>query len=212
MVVSFDTAHHPDHTSRKSRPRPAGSIDGGWVLAPWLPVLLLISFSTCRMKFSPPPAGENTIVSRGHWRIPKQQTRSGFPADRGHIQKGVDGTVVTMQTPSVGSDKKPRCGRQETTEHGVSRATRRSEMILSKGTSISMFPIQKRNALSVVISTDRTKLYQNQATSKRLTSDTATTVPCAPIGTAATIKTTKITSKRMNRILNPADKKIQKNG
>ena len=209
MVVSFNAGHHTDHTSRKSLPRPAGSIDGGWVLAPRLPVLLLISFSTCRMKLSPPPAGENTIVSLGHWSIPKQQTRSGFPADRGHIQKGVDGTVVTMQTPSVGCDKKPRCGRHDTTEQGVSSATRRSEMILSKGTSISMFPIQKRSALSVVISTDRTKLYQNQATSKRLTSDTATTVPCAPIGTAATIKTTKITSKRMNRILKPVEKIIQ---
>jgi hypothetical protein len=53
----------------------------------------------------------------------------------------------------------------------------RIETILSKGTSTSMLPIQKRKFPSEVTSTERMKLYQNQATAKRLATDTATTVP-----------------------------------
>ena len=68
---------------------------------------LRISFSTSLIKFKLPPVGENMMVSLGHAKAPKQQDRSGFPADRGHSQKGVLGTVVTIATPSVGSDKNP---------------------------------------------------------------------------------------------------------
>ena len=103
------------YTSKKScpgLPTAFGSYAGGCV-RPLLvfdcpEVKFLISFSTSRIKFNPPPAGLNTTVKRGQARKPKQQDRSGFPADLGHSQKGVDGTVVTIQTPSVGQDKKPR--------------------------------------------------------------------------------------------------------
>mmetsp|Transcript_10057 Transcript_10057/g.15446 ORF Transcript_10057/g.15446 Transcript_10057/m.15446 type:complete len:174 (+) Transcript_10057:268-789(+) len=153
------------------------------------------------MKFKAPPAGEKMIVKRGHPNIPKQHVRSGFPADRGHNQKGVLGTVVTMQTPSVGADKNPLCGRHVTTEHGIFRDTRLMLTILSKGTSMSILPIQNLRAPSVVMSTERTKLYQNQATKIKLTTLTATTVPWAPIGTAAIKRSTKIVSSNTNRTL-----------
>lgn len=68
----------------------------------------LISVSTSVTKEWPPPEGENTIVSLGHIMRPKKKDRSGFPADRGHSQKGVLGTVVMMETPSTGLLKKPR--------------------------------------------------------------------------------------------------------
>ena len=60
------------------------------------------------MKLRPPPAGENTTVKRGHENAPKQHVRSGFPADLGHNQNGVVGTVVTIATPSLGLLKNPR--------------------------------------------------------------------------------------------------------
>lgn len=82
-------------------------------------------------------------------------------------------------------------------------ATRRIETILSKGTSISIFPIQNRNAPSSVTSTDLTRLYQNHAKTARLPTDTATTVPWAPMGTAATRRRTKIISRMMNLSLKP---------
>jgi hypothetical protein len=55
-----------------------------------------------------PPAGEKTTVNLGH--DIKQQVRSGFPADRGHNQNNVEGTVVEMATPSLGVERKPRYG------------------------------------------------------------------------------------------------------
>mmetsp|Transcript_18539 Transcript_18539/g.27495 ORF Transcript_18539/g.27495 Transcript_18539/m.27495 type:complete len:214 (+) Transcript_18539:344-985(+) len=181
-------------------------MDGGCVRPVGeVPLPLRISFSTCRMKFKAPPAGENMIVNRGQPNIPKQHVRSGFPADRGHNQKGVLGTVVTMHTPSEGADKNPLCGRHVTTEHGVLRATRLMLTILSNGTSISIFPIQKRRAPSVVMSTERTRLYQNQATNIKLTTLTATTVPWAPMGTAAIKRSTKMVSNRTNRALNASE-------
>jgi hypothetical protein len=54
-----------------------------------------------------------------------------------------------------------------------------------------------------VTSTLRTLLYQNHATAKRLAMVTATTVPCAPIGTAHTNNTTKRDSRMTNRALKP---------
>ena len=178
----------------------------------WAPVdTLRISFSTSRIKWRPPPAGEKTTVSLGHANIPKQHVLSGFPADRGHSQKGVDGTVVTMHTPSVGLLMSPRCGRHVTTEHGVCIDTRRIDTILSNGTSISMLPIQNRNPPSAVMSTVRTTLYQNQATNNRFNTDTATTVACAPIGTAATKSNTKIISNNIKRSLNAVRAHQEKN-
>jgi hypothetical protein len=75
-----------------------------------LPALVkfLISFSTSRMNGILPPAGENTTVNLGH--DIKQQVRSGFPADRGHNQNNVDGTVVAIATPSLGVERNPRYG------------------------------------------------------------------------------------------------------
>jgi hypothetical protein len=67
-----------------------------------------ISVSTVRIKLDPPVEGEKTTVNRGQEKAPKQHVRSGFPADRGHSQNGVLGTVVTMATPSVGVLKNPR--------------------------------------------------------------------------------------------------------
>ena len=80
-------------------------------------------------------------------------------------------------------------------------AIRRIETILSKGTSISIFPIQKRRVPSDVTSTDRTKLYQNQATAAKFATATATTVLWAPIGTAATNNKTKMDSRKTNLAL-----------
>ena len=60
------------------------------------------------MKFWAPPVGEKITVSLGHISDPKQKDRSGFPADLGHSQNGVLGTVVTIATPSLGSLKNPR--------------------------------------------------------------------------------------------------------
>ena len=194
-----------DYTSRKS-----GFVVGvelfGFLLLCIFPFeKLRISFSTSRIKFRLPPVGENITVKRGQARIPKQHDRSGFLADLGHNQNGVLGTVVTMATPSVGSDKNPLYGYAETIilVQGEVDVIRLIETILSNGTSISIFPIQKRNAPSSVTSTDLTKLYQNQANTSRLATDTATTVPCAPIGTAATRSRTKMISSKMNRSLNP---------
>lgn len=146
-------------------------------LAGFVPVKFLISFSTSRMKFNDPPAGEKTTVSLGHEHLPQQHVRSGLPADRGHNQKGVEGTVVTMHTPSVGCERNPRCGLKEMTVQGFVNATLLMDTILSKGTSISMFPIQKRRPPSLVMSTLRTRLYQNQATPNKFPIDTVTTVP-----------------------------------
>ena len=75
-----------------------------------LPVLLkfLISFSTSRMNGILPPAGEKTTVNLGH--DMEQQVRSGFPADRGHNQNNVDGTVVAIATPSLGVERNPLYG------------------------------------------------------------------------------------------------------
>ena len=100
------------YTSRKS-----GFVRGVNVLLPALvdrrrPELplekFLISFSTSVTNECPPPDGENTIVNFGHISSPKKNDRSGFPAERGHNQKGVLGTVVTIATPSMGSLKNPR--------------------------------------------------------------------------------------------------------
>jgi len=166
---------------------------------------LRISFSVSRIKLRLPPVGENMTVNRGQAKIPKQHDRSGFPADLGQSQKGVLGTVVTIATPSVGSDRKPLYGYADTIMlvQGDVEDTRRMETILSNGTSISMFPIQNRSAPSSVTSTDLTKLYQNQANTSKLATDTATTVPWAPIGTAATNRRTKIISSMIKRSLNP---------
>ena len=129
-----------------------------------------------------------------------------MPADRGHNQKGVDGTVVTMATPSVGVLRKPRYGWEVTkTLHGMEVETLRMLTILSNGTSTSMLPIQKRRVPSAVTSTDRTKLYQNHANKTRLAMEMATTVLCAPMGTAAIMSTTKIVSRTMNWILKPTE-------
>jgi hypothetical protein len=89
------------------------------------------------------------------------------------------GTVVTTATPSLGSLKNPRYGIKDAKQlqGAVVVAILRIETILSKGTSTSMLPIQKRKFPSEVTSTERMKLYQNQATAKRLATDTATTVP-----------------------------------
>mmetsp|Transcript_16860 Transcript_16860/g.30604 ORF Transcript_16860/g.30604 Transcript_16860/m.30604 type:complete len:168 (+) Transcript_16860:522-1025(+) len=88
-------------------------------------------------------------------------------------------------------------------EHGDVTATRRILTILSNGISISTFPIQNRSPPSDVRSTDRTELYQNQATAIKLPTDTETTVPCAPIGTAATSNKIKIVSRTKNLALKP---------
>jgi len=56
------------------------------------------------------------------------------------------------------------------------------------------------------MSTHRTELYQNQATANRLPMDMETTVPCAPMGTAAMRQATKTASKRKNRSLNANEK------
>lgn len=94
--------------------------------------------------------------------------------------------------------------------HGDVLATRLMDTILSNGTSISMFPIQKRRAPSSVTSTDLTKLYQNHANTSKLATETATTVPCAPIGTAATRRRTNIISSITNRSLKPKTKQERK--
>jgi len=87
------------------------------VLPPAFPDLLrpevpfekfLISFSTFVTNVWPPPEGEKTIVSLGHIMSPKKNDRSGFPADLGHNQNGVLGTVVTIATPSTGLLRNPR--------------------------------------------------------------------------------------------------------
>lgn len=66
----------------------------------------------------PPPPGEKTTVSRGQDK--PQHCRSGFPADLGHSQKGVEGTVVTIATPSMGCAKNPLYGCAVTImEHGI---------------------------------------------------------------------------------------------
>lgn len=151
------------------------------------------------MKARLPPAGEKTTVNRGQASIPKQQLRSGFPADRGHSQKGVDGTVVTIATPSVGVLRKPRYGCVVTNMlHGMLVAMRRMLTILSKGTSISILPIQKRKLPSEVTSTDLTRLYQNHASNARFAIETATVVACAPMGAATIISRMNIDSNSMN--------------
>eukprot|EP00970_Alexandrium_tamarense_P002123 scaffold284_cov194-Alexandrium_tamarense.AAC.6 len=65
-----------------------------------------------------------------------------------------------------------------------------------------MFPIQKRNPPSEVMSTHRTELYQNQATAIRFPMEMETTVPWAPMGRATMSIARKIASKRKNRSLN----------
>lgn len=181
-------------------PAAAGEYPG---VATVFPEKFRISFSTSRIKSRDPPAGEKTTVNLGHAHIPQQHVRSGLPADRGQSQKGVDGTVVIMHTPSVGCERNPRCGFREMTVQGLLRATLRMEIILSKGTSISILPIQNRKPPSAVMSTLLTKLYQYQPTPKRFPIDTETTVPCAPIGTAMTRSSTKMASNIMKRSLKP---------
>jgi hypothetical protein len=168
---------------------------------------LRISVSTSWMKPELPPEGENTTVSFGHMSTPKQKDRSGLPADLGHNQNGVLGHVVTTPTPSLGLLRNPRYGHTDAKRlHGaVGVVILRMETTLSKGMSISMLPIQKRRVPSEVTSTDRTLLYQNQATAKRFATETATTVPWAPIGTAHTSSRTKIASNRTNLALKPGD-------
>lgn len=163
-----------------------------------------ISLSTSRMNAKLPPDGEKTTVKRGQER--KQQVRSGLPADLGHSQKRVEGTVVTMATPSLGVARKPRYGCDVTMKqlHGTLVDTRRIETILSNGTSTSILPIQNRNVPSEVTSTERTKLYQNQAKTNKLNKHTPTTVPCAPIGIDTTISTMQINSTKRHCILKPS--------
>ena len=81
-------------------------------------------------------------------------------------------------------------------------------MILSNGTSSSIFPIQKLSPPSLVTSTDRTELYQNHATIAILHTEMETTVACALIGTAATSKNINIVSNRKKRTLNATIHKI----
>ena len=54
------------------------------------------------------------------------------------------------------------------------------------------------------MSTHRTELYQNHATAIMFPMEMETTVPCAPMGTAAIRMATKIASSRKNRSLNAA--------
>jgi hypothetical protein len=166
-----------------------------------------ISLSTSRMNDKLPPAGENTTVKRGQER--KQQVRSGLPADRGHSQNKVEGTVVTIATPSLGVARKPRYGCDVTMKQlqGTLVDTRRIETILSNGTSTSILPIQKRSVPSVVTSTERTKLYQNQANTRRLNRQTPTTVPCAPMGIDTAISAIQINSIMRHCTLKPVNKK-----
>jgi hypothetical protein len=185
----------------------AGSNDGGWIFPPFptlapppFSLLCCISFSTSLMKFNPPPAGLKTILRRGQRNGPR--LRSGRPALRGHAQKGVDGTLVNIATPSVGLVNNPRWGNNEKLHIPHCPDKRCIPTILSYGTSSSMLPIQNRKPPSEVISTQRTELYQNHATANRLPIDIDTTVPCAPRGTAAISIATKIASKRKKRSLN----------
>ena len=131
------------YTSKKSDFPPAifvsfGSKAGGcciccdlWSLLP--PSKFFISFSTSRMKLSPPPAGEKTILSLGHVNGPN--LLSGFPALLGHMKKGVVGTEVKTATPSVGVERNPLwgCRAGETMEH--SPAIRLISKIFENGTS-----------------------------------------------------------------------------
>ena len=67
-----------------------------------------ISVSTSWIKVVAPQDGENTSVSFGQEKRPKQKDLSGFPADLGHNQNGVLGKDVTTATPSAGLLKNPR--------------------------------------------------------------------------------------------------------
>ena len=146
--------------------------------------------------------GLKTTMSLGQVNGPSR--RSGLPADRGHIQNGVEGTLVTMATPSVGEVRYPRCGRRFGAIREHSPEILLIDIILSNGTSTSKFPIQKRRPPSTVTSTDRTLLYQNQAITPRLPREIPSTTPCAPMGTAAIRIATKIASRMTNRILKAA--------
>jgi hypothetical protein len=159
-----------------------------------------------------PPAGEKTTVNRGH--DMKQHVRSGLPAERGHNQNNVDGTVVTIATPSFGVARNPRYGCDVTIKqlHGMAVDTRRIDTILSNGTSTSILPIQNRSVPSAVTSTDRTKLYQNHANTNKLNKQTPTTVPCAPYGIDAIISATQITSRRRHCSLNPLSGNYRRTG
>lgn len=128
--------------------------------------------------------------------------RSGRPALRGHAQKGVLGTLVIIATPSVGLVSNPRWGKNVGLHIPHVPCNRCKPTILSYGTSISTFPIQNRNPPSDVMSTHRTELYQNHATATRFPMEIDTTVPCAPIGTAAISDATNIASRMKNRTLN----------
>ena len=145
--------------------------------------LLCISFSTSLIKFNPPPAGLKTIFNLGQRNGPNDL--SGLPALRGHAQNGVDATDVNIATPSVGLVNNPRWGNNDAEHIPQVPLNRCIPTILSYGTSISILPIQNRNPPSDVMSTHRTELYQNHATANKLPIDIETTVPCAPIGTAA---------------------------
>ena len=151
------------------------------------------------MKLSAPPVGLNTTRSRGH--VSGPSLRSGLPALRGHMNSGILGTVVTIATPSSGHVMYPRCGSRpgDTSEHSLDR--RRRSVILANGTSTSRLPIQNRSDPSLRMSTDRTELYQNHATTNRLVREMVTAVPCAPNGTARMTTRMKMTSRMMNRSL-----------
>jgi len=108
-MIKYLFVHVSNYTSKKSGLEVGVVFDFRLPRCSDLPFeKLRISFSTSRIKFMLPPVGENMTVSLGHAKIPKQHDRSGLPADRGHNQNGVLGTVVTMVTPSFGSDKNPR--------------------------------------------------------------------------------------------------------
>mmetsp|Transcript_22630 Transcript_22630/g.28555 ORF Transcript_22630/g.28555 Transcript_22630/m.28555 type:complete len:101 (+) Transcript_22630:374-676(+) len=82
-----------------------------------------------------------------------------------------------------------------------SSTIRRISTILSNGTSTSTLPIQNRSAPSAVTSTERTELYQNQATARRFPIETTRMVPCAPIGARKIKPTTNRLSSSRKRNL-----------
>mmetsp|Transcript_667 Transcript_667/g.1538 ORF Transcript_667/g.1538 Transcript_667/m.1538 type:complete len:228 (+) Transcript_667:372-1055(+) len=129
--------------------------------------------------------------------------RSGRPALLcGHAQKGVDGTQVIMATPSLGLVSRPLWGSNAGLHIPQFPDNRCIDTILSYGTLISTLPIQNLRPPSDVMSTQRTELYQNHATATKFPIDIETTVPCRPIGTAATSTATNIASRRKNLNLN----------
>mmetsp|Transcript_16154 Transcript_16154/g.26911 ORF Transcript_16154/g.26911 Transcript_16154/m.26911 type:complete len:316 (+) Transcript_16154:32-979(+) len=202
LYTSIKSAPPPPPTLCMSPP-PDGTNAGGWTRprppSATLRPSPLISASTSRMKLSAPPVGLNTTRNLGH--VSGPSLLSGLPALRGHINSGILGTVVTIATPSSGHVMYPRWGNKpgETNEHSLDSL--RISTILVNGTSTSKLPIQNRNAPSLRMSTDRTELYQNHATTNRLVRDMVTAVPCAPRGTAATTTKMKMASRMTKRSL-----------